>query len=109
LPVFEVVVVPFPFVDIATSKPRPTLVLSTRAFNEANGHTVLAMITTAARSHWPSDLPISDTEHAGLRAGSVIRWKVFTLTNSLIARRTGELSKPDENAAEKRLSSALGM
>ena len=33
---FDVVVVPFPFVDSPTTKPRPALVLSTRAFNAAH-------------------------------------------------------------------------
>ena len=37
---FDVVVVPFPFVDSPTTKPRPALVLSTRAFNAAHDASV---------------------------------------------------------------------
>ena len=53
---FEVVVVPFPFVDRAVARRRPALVVSTEAFNAAHPATVLAMITTARASDWASDV-----------------------------------------------------
>jgi mRNA interferase MazF len=91
----DVVVVPFPFVDLPVAKNRPALVLSSSHFNEANGHTVLVMITTAARSSWPSDHSISDISSAGLTHPSSIRWKLFTLPNRLILRAVGELGASD--------------
>lgn len=91
----DVVVVPFPFVDRPISKRRPALVLSREAFNADNGHTVLAMITTAAGLSWPSDIAIGDGESAGLSHHSVIRWKVFTLPNPTILRRIGGLGRDD--------------
>lgn len=90
-----IVVVPFPFVDHSVVKKRPALVLSSKAFNTANGQTLLAMITTAARSTWPSDIVISDGGSAGLLHRSMIRWKVFTLPNATIERRLGFLSESD--------------
>ena len=54
---WQVVVVPFPFTDRATTKRRPALVLSAKAFNR-NGHSVLAMITSASHRPWPGDTPI---------------------------------------------------
>jgi mRNA interferase MazF len=57
---FDVVVVPFPFVDAPETKPRPALVLSTAVFNRVNRHAVLAMITRATHARWPSDHPIAD-------------------------------------------------
>ena len=56
----DVAIVPFPFTDIAIAKPRPALALSAAEANEANGATLFAMITTAQRSRWPSDIPLSD-------------------------------------------------
>jgi mRNA interferase MazF len=92
----DVVVVPFPFVDQPVAKRRPAVVLSGAAFNGDSGQSVLAMITSAGGSSWPSDLAIEDQQHAGLTRRCVIRWKLFTLPNHLIVQRIGELSDADE-------------
>ena len=92
---FDVVVVPFPFVDAPISKPRPALVLSHRRFNEANGHTVLAMITRATHTSWPSDHRLRDLAAAGLEHASVVRWKLFTLDNRIVLRGLGRLGDAD--------------
>jgi mRNA interferase MazF len=97
----DVVVVPFPFVDRPIAKMRPALVFSSETFNEENNHSVLAMITTAARSSWPSDIPISDGESAGIAHRSVIRWKLFTLPNQIILRRLGQLGAKDVAAVRR--------
>jgi mRNA interferase MazF len=98
-----VVVVPFPFVDAPVTKRRPTVVITASRFNESNGHAVLAMITTAARSRWPSDLPIEHLDEAGLSRSCVVRWKVFTLPNELIARQIGSLAGEDRAAFDTAL------
>ena len=97
----DVVVVPFPFVDLPISKTRPALVLSIEGFNQANGHTALVMITTAAGSTWPSDIEIADRAAAGIVHASFIRWKVFTLPNQIILRRVGALGRKDRTAVTK--------
>ena len=99
---FDVVVVPFPFVDAPQAKPRPALVLSTRAFNAANGHTVLAMITRGAATRWPSDHRIVDLAPTGLKVESVVRWKVFTLDNRIVAGKDPDtILLPDDVVSVK--------
>jgi mRNA interferase MazF len=105
---FDVAIVLFPFIDRARAKPRPALVLSGRAFNAAHGAAVMAMITTAAFTHWPSDVPIADLARAGLSASSVVRFKLFTLQNGIIARRIGRLSRADTAKVKAELSRSLG-
>jgi mRNA interferase MazF len=105
----DVAVVPFPFTDAARSKTRPALALSTRAANAASGQTVFAMITTAAGSHWPSDAALSDLPSCGLSHPSVVRFKLFTLDNRLIARRLGALSATDKTAIRRALRALLGL
>ena len=92
---FEMAVVPFPFVDAPRTKPRPALILSVRAFNKQNGHTLLAMITTAGRTRWPSDYALQDLRPTGLQVACVVRWKLFTLDNRALQRRIGNLGEPD--------------
>lgn len=89
----DVVVVPFPFVDVAAEKRRPCVVLSRRAFNESHGHSIFVMITAAARSHWGSDIAIDEWESSGLPHSCYIRWKVFTLPNNTILRLCGSLGQ----------------
>jgi len=94
-----IVVVPFPFSDLPVAKPRPALVLSAAQTNLETGQTLMAMITSAGRPRWPNDVEIINLDIAGLRQPSMIRWKLFTIDNRLIARIAGLLSKDDQKVA----------
>jgi len=97
---FDVVVVPFPFTDKATTKRRPALILSdAQAFNLQVGQAVMAMITSAKNSDWPLDTEIQDLDSAGLPSPSIIRMKLFTLDENLILRKAGKLAAPDQTIA----------
>jgi mRNA interferase MazF len=93
----DVVVVPFPFVDVAAEKRRPSVIISRKSFNDSHRHSICAMITTAAHSKWPSDITIEELEPAGLDRPCIVRWKLFTLPNDLILRRVGKLAIRDRN------------
>ena len=99
---WSVVVVPFPFVERVGTKRRPALVLSKVSFNEG-GNTILAMITTGAHQPWPGDTPIVRLDEAGLNVSCIVRLKLFTLDNRLIARRIGHLSSSDQEKAAQQL------
>jgi mRNA interferase MazF len=93
---FDVVVVPFPFTEVPRAKRRPALVLSSGpAFGDRVGHSVMAMITSAANAPWPLDTPIDQLAEAGLTAPSVVRMKLFTLDHRLIFRKLGALGEAD--------------
>jgi mRNA interferase MazF len=104
--VWQVVVVPFPFTDRASTKRRPALVVSARTFNR-RGHSVLAMITSASHQPWPGDAPITDVNAAGLKTPSLVRLKLFTLDNRFIVRRAGTLGSPDRAAVAAQLRAVL--
>jgi mRNA interferase MazF len=105
---FDVVVVPFPFTDSATTKRRPALVISNaEAFNLPAGHSVMAMITSAGNAAWALDTTISDGDAAGLTAASLVRMKLFTLDNRFILRRLGQLSAADRKTVAAALKQLL--
>lgn len=104
----DTVVVPFPFTDLPISKRRPAVVLSSRAFNDASSQSILGMITTATRSLWTGDIPISDLVAAGIQHPSVIRFKLFTLPNTLIARHLGHLGPADVAELKASLVEIIG-
>ena len=82
---YTVVVVPFPFTDKAQTKHRPALVISDPVvFGNLVGHSVMAMITSAANAPWPLDITIKDLKTAGLPAPSVVRMKLFTLDHRFV-------------------------
>ena len=107
---FDVVVVPFPFTDRATSRRRPALVISNAlSFNNKVGQSVLAMITSAQHSNWPLDVEIEDLDTAGLPASSVVRMKLFTLDNQLVLRKAGVLGAKDQQCVAGTLRQLLSM
>lgn len=94
---FSIVVVPFPFTDIAKAKKRPALVVSTERFQKENAHISLLMITTAEHSEWFGDFLITDLKTTGLPVTSYVRQKIFTVDARLIEKQIGHLSKNDIN------------
>ena len=103
----DVVVVPFPFTDRQATKRRPALVVSSKAFNRAHAHSILAMITSTTRGKWASDVPIDDWRKAGLTTACRVRLKVFTLDNTRVLRRLGRLSPNDGDAVGRTLARHL--
>jgi mRNA interferase MazF len=105
---FDVVVVPFPFTDKTATKRRPALILSDAVtFNTPIGHSVMAMITTAAHASWPQDVIIQDLTAAGLTAPSMIRMKLFTLDHALVLKRVGKLAIPEQAKVQESLQQLL--
>ena len=104
---WSVVVVPFPFIDRRQARRRPAVVLSPAMFQADHGCAVLAMITDARNPAWPSDVPISGLDAAGLRFPSVFRCKIFTLDGDLILSCIGGLSPADRRAAGRALRAAV--
>ena len=101
---FDIVVVPFPFVDSQATKKRPAIILSSNQhFNADTGHSIMAMITSARNSSWPHDINITDLTNAGLPKPSVIRMKLFTLDHRLILEHIGTLSAKDKKTLSKTL------
>jgi mRNA interferase MazF len=103
---YDVVSVPFPFVDRPDTKKRPAVVLSSHAFNQS-GHTILSMVTTKSQPPWPGDTRILDYADAGLRLPCLVRFKFFTLDNRLLRRKIGQLSRRDSQLLERHLRAYL--
>lgn len=95
---WSVVVVPFPFTDIERSKKRPALVLSPAGFQERHGHLICGMITSAAQSDWPTDVPLTAYGEAGLHKPCKFRLKLFTVEADLVLYKVGEVAGADREA-----------
>lgn len=99
---FDVVVVPFPFVDQFKSKNRPAIILSSgKYFDRFSNHSIATMITSARHSQWPLDIELFDLKACGLLKPSLIRFKLFTLDHRLIKQKIGHLSDLDQENLAK--------
>ncbi len=105
----DIAVVPFPFSDLPVAKARPAVVISSTETNTGEGETLLAMITTASSSDRPGDTRLIDLTEAGLKVSCVVRLKLFTLDNRLIARRVGRLSETDRGRVRQAVSGLFAL
>lgn len=94
---FSVVLIPFPFADLTSSKQRPGLVLSSYKTKSLGEFLVICMITSNLDSlEFPFDYRIKDIDHAGLPKESIVRIsKVVTIEKKLVKKQLGTLGASD--------------
>lgn len=106
---FDVVAVPFPFTDRDAIKRRPALVISNERFNQQHNQLVLAMITSATDTVWPSDVSFTHWKEAGLKVACHFRLKLFTLNQALVVKTIGHLSSQDVKSVQAVLTRHVDM
>ena len=104
----DVVLVPFPFTDLSTTRVRPAVVVSSDEYNEQGSDLIVAMLTSQPQTG-PTDCSLRDWQEAGLLHPSWVRAKLATLEQGLIQFSPGHLSAGDVAAVDVRLSRALGL
>ena len=91
----DVVLVPFPFTDLSTTKQRPALVVSSDALNTTREDVIVVAITSQIPTNLASDelsIPASDLKSCGLPKASIVRLgKVVTLHQQLIVKAIGTM------------------
>lgn len=84
----DIVLVPFPFTDLSSSKRRPALVVSPDDFNGQMQDLVVLAITSQLTAEGTVMIEPSDCVDGALPKTSVVKLaKVFTIHNSLIIKR----------------------
>lgn len=104
---YDVILMLFPFTEKRGKKQRPAVVLSGSRFNKSHSHSVVAMVTTASITKWPSDLALSKTAAAGLHVPCFVRAKFFTIAHELVIGRVGTLAASDTDAMRQWLSELI--
>ena len=104
----DVVLVPFPFSDLTAVKRRPALVVSTQAYNETTGDTIIAQITSKVKSPpRPGDHLLKRWRDAGLPLPSLVRAKLATLHSSLFIRTLGHMSADEMTHIDSGIAEVL--
>ena len=91
----QVVLIPFPFTDLTTTKQRPALIVSSDSYNLTHQDVILAAITSQVPTHLKPDeclLSGNDQKAAGLPKRSMIKLgKIVTIDQRLIRKTLGKL------------------
>ena len=97
----EIVLVRFPFTDLAAAKKRPALLLALTVRSPRNRLATVAMITSQVEAlKLLGDVLLSNWKAAGLLHPSLLRLaKVATVEEHLIDKTIGKLSTRDVDAA----------
>lgn len=107
----DVVLVRFPFTDLATAKQRPALVVASRSF-AASGEDVIVVAISGQRVDRPGkfDHVVKSWREAGLLMPSVVRaGKLVTLHRDLIRRGLGALPAEEMETVGALLKAALAL
>lgn len=105
-----IVLVPFPFTDLKTTKKRPALVLSHIPFKRTEGLVIVAMITSQILSkNIPGDYLIQFWQEAGLLHESKLRLaKLVSIEEKLLLKKMGEIPENELKKIKKEFIHLFG-
>jgi mRNA interferase MazF len=104
----DLVLVPFPFTDLSTTKKRPAVVVSTPAYHQARQDLVILAVSSRARpSSEFGEAAVAKWREAGLLRPSVLKPVLATIERGLVLRRLGRLEEEDRRALRRLLQTIL--
>jgi len=104
----DVVLIPFPFADLKSTKARPALVVTDPSYEASTGNLILVMITSQPRKI-STDYPLADWTLAGLKKPSVVRIKIATISTTLVLLKLGQITQNDLYHVEARIRQVLNL
>ena len=104
---FDVVAVPFPYVEREARKRRPTVVVSDPELTARHGLVWVVMITSAANRSWSEDVAIEDLTMTGLPKPSVVRASKIATVEAARCERLGHLPPDTARAVAAALRRTL--
>ncbi|MCX6816104.1 MAG: type II toxin-antitoxin system PemK/MazF family toxin [Candidatus Aenigmarchaeota archaeon] len=90
----SIILVPFPFSDLSSSKKRPALVISNTEFNKKNEDVVCCLITSNPKTENAIKITNKDMETGHLDFDSFVKpQRMFTVSKTIIYKTLGKLNK----------------
>ena len=109
---WDLILAPYPYVEVFDAKVRPALVLTVESFNARHQVCFAAMITTAKAltDLRDDDFAMADLNGTGLTRPCVIRMsRISTIDLSDGVRKIGEVARTERTKVERTLKAALGI
>ena len=91
----EIVLIPVPFTDLSSTKRRPFIVISNRAYHQTTSDmVVVAMTSNPAQAPYSFPITSSDLQRGTLNRPGMVRVdKIYTLSQALIVRTFGKVNE----------------
>ncbi|MGC8485673.1 MAG: type II toxin-antitoxin system PemK/MazF family toxin [Candidatus Baltobacteraceae bacterium] len=105
---WDIVKVPFPYIDRPVRERRPALVIAAGRLETERALLWVLMITSAENRGWVDDVEISDIERAGLPAASVVRSAKIATIECDDAEKIGRLPLRDRTLVAEHVRRRLG-
>ena len=107
----DVVLIPFPFTDLSSTKVRPAILVSV---DPQHNDVVVAFISSVTANLHTHDVLLKDKDHdftaTGLKKTSVFKMdKLLTIASILILRRLGHVNPSLQRQLDNALKTALGL
>lgn len=102
---WDIVLVPFPFTNLFTTKKRPALIISPGDYNKGDDVIILFITSKIDTAKRKGDYPIQKWKEAGLPKPSMTRMKFATIEKSLIIKRIGSIIPADRQNVNSELHS----
>lgn len=104
----DIVIINFPFTNLAESKIRPAVIISNEVFNNGKNVILLAISTKQGPEIYSTTLENSDITKGLLNKNSYIRFSnILSIEKNLILKKVAELKKTKTNLIYKKLNSFL--
>ncbi len=105
----DIILVPFPFTDQSTTKKRPAVVISSKAYNIERPDLIIMAVTSQIKPvSIIGEVIIQDWQDAGLLKPSAIKPVITTIEKPLVIKAMGRLKEKDQTALHGSLKVILG-
>lgn len=99
---WDIVLVPFPFTNLRTTKRRPALIISPDKYNMGPDIVILFITSNVSTFGRTGDHIIKKWKESGLPKPSMTRMKFATIEQSIIIKKIGNLHKSDRDTINKK-------
>ena len=104
----NIVLVQFPFTNLAGSKKRPAVVVSSRAYNRLRLDVILMAVTTQLHAAVAfGETWITAWQAAGLLKPSAVKPVIFTFEKALVLKNIGMLQHYDQTVLHSAITSVF--
>ena len=106
----DIVLIPFPFTNLAATKTRPAVVVRSTAYHAVRTELLLAYVSSQMNKATPPiDYFLKDWKQAGLPKPSFVRPKIAAIEPTLVVHQVGQLSVQDLAELDRRIRLAVAL
>ena len=92
---WDIVLLPFPYTNLTSSKRRPAVVISPQSYNSGLDIILLFLTSNLKSEQKEGDYILNEWQEAGLPKPSKTRMKIMTLDKDFVVKKIGEIQSLD--------------